>query len=451
MEGESAQSSLANILSELNFLQYLDWDPAAIPGILVVLALIVLSAFVSGSEVAFFSLSQSQLSDLDMKRRKSQRIRDFLHEPEKLLGTILVGNNLFNVAFIVVSYFVNRQLFDFGEAVWVEGLFNAVVITSVLVLFGEIIPKTFAAKNNLRMAYATVNLLHSLYFVVSPLVIVLNRTSEVIQRRLTLRESTMTDKDIDKAIELTVGENTGEGSKEILKGIVKFGNTAVKQIMQPRMDVVAVEGATRYDELLRIVRDSGYSRIPVYNGDLDRVTGILYAKDLLAYLEEGPGFDWQRLQRQAYYVPESKKIDDLLEEFRHKRVHMAIVVDEYGGASGVVTLEDVLEEVIGEIKDEFDDEAEIQYKKIDEQSFVFNGKTQLNDVCRVVGISTDTFDEVKGEADTLAGLILEITGSLPKSGDSINYKNFTFKIITVNNIRIVRVQLTIHDKVEAAA
>jgi len=215
--------------------------------------------------------------------------------------------------------------------------------------------------------------------------------------------------------------------------------------MQPRMDVVVVENITRFDELVRIVRDSGYSRIPVYERDFDNITGIMYAKDMLAYLDEGPDFKWQVFQRPAFYVPETKKIDDLLEEFRHKRVHMAVVVDEYGGASGIVTLEDVLEEVIGEIKDEFDDIQEIQFKRIDENSFLFDGKTQLNDVCRVVSIQTDTFDEVKGDADTLAGLILEMTGTLPKSGDAIDFENYTFKIITVNNIRIVRVQLTINE------
>jgi len=449
LEVDNPLNLLSAITTNLNIARYFEWDPVVIPGLFVMLLLILLSALVSGSEVAFFSLSQGQIHELDMKRKKAQRISNFLNQPEKLLGTILVGNNLFNVAFIIVSYFMINKLFDFGSNLLAEGLFNAVIITSILVLFGEIIPKTYASKNNMKMAHTTINLLNGLYLMTSPLVKLLNSSSELIHKRLSMKESTMTDEDIDHAIELTVGETTSKNNMEILKGIVKFGNIAVKQIMQPRMDVVAVESSTQFDEFIRIVRDSGYSRIPVFEGDFDNVTGILYAKDMLAYLEEGPDFQWHSLQRAPFYVPESKKIDDLLEEFRHKRVHMAVVVDEYGGASGIVTLEDVLEEVIGEIKDEFDDEQEIQYKKIDEKSYLFNGKTQLNDVCRVIRIQTDTFDNVKGDADTLAGLILEITGTLPKSGDAINFENYTFKIITVNNIRIVRVQLTIHDEVEA--
>lgn len=413
--------------------------------------LVILSAMVSGSEVAFFSLSQSQLNDLDPKRRSSLEIRRFMEQPERLLGTILVGNNLFNVAFIVVSYFVMLDLFDFHGNIILETVFNVVIITAVLVLFGEILPKTYASRYNVIMAHRTVKLLSVLYWLTSPVVNLLNSSNDMIHRRLSKKGSNMTDADIDEAIELTVGEGSSEGSKKILKGIVKFGNTSVKQIMQPRLDVVAVDQSVDFHRLISIVRDSGYSRIPVYKGDFDNITGILYAKDLLAYLDEGPNFRWQKLQRTAFYVPESKKIDDLLEEFRHKRVHLAVVVDEYGGASGLVTLEDVLEEVIGEIKDEFDAVHEIQYKRLDKNSFLFQGKTQLHDVCRVVGIETDAFDQIRGDADTLAGLILEITGIMPKSGDTIPFDKYTFKIITVNNIRIVRVQLTIHDDVEAAA
>jgi len=228
---------------------------------------------------------------------------------------------------------------------------------------------------------------------------------------------------------------------------VKFGNTSVKQIMQSRVDVVAIDKAVNFEELINVLRDSGYSRIPVFEDSFDNVIGIIYAKDLLDhYLDKGADFQWQNLLRPAFYVPESKKIDDLLEEFRQKRIHMAIVVDEYGGASGLVTLEDVLEEVIGEIVDEFDNTEDIKFKKIDEKTFMFQGKTQLIDVCRVVNTPVDTFNEIKGEADTLAGLILEINGTLPKSGQVIIYKNYHFKIITVNNIRIVRVQLTINNE-----
>lgn len=451
LEYESSSSALIQILLEPGYLSYFTWDSAVLPGIFMMVILAILSALVSGSEVAFFSLSKSQLEGFDDKRPKSLMIKRFLDEPEKLLGTILLGNNLFNVAFIIVSYFVFQRIVDFGDNVILDNLFNIVVITSILLLFGEIIPKTYAARHNVKMAHRTIQIIQLLYTMTSPVVHLLNSSGEFIQNRLSKKQSSMTDADIDQAIDLTVGDESSDENRNLLKGIVKFGNTSVKQVMQPRMDVVAIEQFTDFHTLINTVRDSGYSRMPVYEGDFDKVTGILYAKDLLAHLNEGPEFRWQKLQRRAFYVPESKKIDDLLEEFRNKRVHMAIVVDEYGGASGIVTLEDVLEEVIGEIQDEFDDVQEIQFKKVDRSSYLFQGKTQLQDVCRVVGIKTTTFDEVRGDADTLAGLILEMTGSLPKSGDIIEFENYTFKIITVNNIRIVRVQLTINDDVEAAA
>jgi gliding motility-associated protein GldE len=451
LQDDSALSSLINLFTDLNLLTYFQWDVSTLPGLVIMVLLILLSGLVSGSEVAFFSLSPSQLATFDPKNKRSRGIGQFLDEPEKLLGTILVGNNLFNVAFIIVSYFVINKLFDFHDNMLIETLFNIVIITSVLVMFGEILPKTYAAKHNVKMAHKTVSLLKVLYVINSPLVNLLNASSEIVHKRLSRKESYMTDADIDQAIELTVGTESTEANKQILKGIVKFGNTSVKQIMQPRLDVVAIDQTLDFHALINIVRDCGYSRIPVYEGDFDNITGLLYAKDLLAYLDRGPDFRWQKLQRKAFYVPESKKIDDLLEEFRHRRVHMAVVVDEYGGASGIVTLEDVLEEVIGEIKDEFDDAQEIQYKKMDDKSYLFHGKTQLYDVCRVVGIPTDTFDKVRGDADTLAGLILEMTGALPKSGDVIEFDKYSFKIITVNNIRIVRVQLTIRDDIEAAA
>ncbi|MCB0502543.1 MAG: gliding motility-associated protein GldE [Bacteroidetes bacterium] len=451
MEDDSWQSSLTQILSDLNIFQYFHWDGAMLPAVLIMLLLIWLSALVSGSEVAFFSLSPKQIHELDLKHKKAYRIDQFLKHPERLLGTILLGNNLFNVAFIMSSYFVIGKLFDFEGNTTIEWVFQAVIITSFLVLFGEIIPKTYATKRNLQMAFGTVNLLTLMYFLTSPLVKLLNKSSDLIQNRLRKKDSSMTSEDIDKAIELSVGTSETEENKNILKGIVKFGNITVKQIMQSRVDVVAADESLNYGELLNIVTSSGYSRIPIYKESFDNVTGILYAKDLLAHMEQPPEFKWQQLLRQAFYVPETKKISDLLEEFRQKRIHLAIVVDEYGGASGLITLEDVLEEVIGEIIDEFDDEAEIQYKKIDEATFLFQGKTQLNDVCRVVGLPTDAFNNYKGDADTLAGLILEINGTLPKSGDLITIDNYSFRIITVNNIRIVRVQLTIHNKVDEAA
>jgi gliding motility-associated protein GldE len=444
---DGAQSSLTEILTQFNILQYFSWNVEVFPALFFMVLLILLSALVSGAEVAFFSLNVNQIQTLDLKRKKDNRINWFLSEPEKLLGTILVGNNLFNVAFIVTSYFTLKVLFDFGEHERIQWIFETITITSFLVLFGEIIPKTYASKNNMTMARLTINLLTGLFFIIRPLVSALNKSTSFIQNRLKNIESSMTADDIDKAIELTVKDDAVKGNRNILKSLVKFGNTSVKQIMQSRVDVVAINKSVNFEEVISVLRDSGYSRMPVYEDSFDNVIGIIYAKDLLEhYLDQGVNFNWQKLLRPAFYVPESKKIDDLLEEFRSKRIHMAIVVDEYGGASGLVTLEDVLEEVIGEIVDEFDsEEEEINFKKIDEHKYLFQGKTQLNDVCRVINIPVDTFNDVKGESDSLAGLILEMNGTLPKSGQVISYKNYDFKIITVNNIRIVRVQITIND------
>ncbi|MCB0588961.1 MAG: gliding motility-associated protein GldE, partial [Phaeodactylibacter sp.] len=332
---------------------------------------------------------------------------------------------------------------------WLIGFLITVVgVTFLLVLFGEVAPKVYAKINNIRLARLMARPITILLKVLGPLNNLLVNTTRIIERKLasTAPGSNLTSReDIDEAIELTVSQEKDAGQDvDILKSIVKFGEVTVKQIMSSRVDVVAVDFRIDYHELLSVVRESGYSRIPVYENDFDNVAGILYVKDLLGHLNEGNDFEWQELIRtDVYYVPEAKKINDLLKEFQQQHLHLAIVVDEYGGSSGIVTLEDIMEEVIGEIKDEFDDEVEVVFKKIDDFNYLFEGKTLLNDVCRIVGIDTNTFDEVKGEADSLAGLILEITGVIPKVDSEIPYNQFRFKVVSVNRRRIEQILFTL--------
>lgn len=441
-------------------------------GIAVILLLLACSALVSGSEVAFFSLTPNDFERLEQENGPtSQRILALKNKPRRLLATILISNNFINIAIVILSEFVLMKTIPKGafdqwalfvvslwgapspERVaywsWLIGFLITVVgVTFLLVLFGEVAPKVYAKINNLQLARLMARPITFLLRVLGPLSNALVNTTRIIEQRLASKAtagSLASREDIDEAIELTVSqEKDAAQDVDILKSIVKFGEVTVKQIMSSRVDVVAVDFRVDYHELLRVVRESGYSRIPVYENDFDNVTGILYVKDLLGHLNEGREFEWQQLIRtDVYYVPEAKKINDLLKEFQQEHLHLAIVVDEYGGSSGIVTLEDIMEEVIGEIKDEFDDEVEVVFKKIDDYNYLFEGKTLLNDVCRIVGIDTNTFDAIKGEADSMAGLILEITGHLPKADAEISYNQFRFKIVSVSRRRIEQILFTL--------
>ena len=437
-------------------------------GVLAIILLLACSALISGSEVAFFSLTANDFERLEQENgKKSKHILALKDKPRKLLATILISNNFINIAIVILSEFVLMSLIPLDAfnniatgwlSLWgtpspesveywagVIGFFITVVgVTFLLVLFGEVAPKAYAKVNNLKLARRMAGPLTFLQGFFTPISAALVTTTKVIEKRLarTTHTSPLASReDIDEAIELTVSQEQDAGQEvDILKSIVKFGDVTVKQIMRSRVDVVAVDFRIDYYELLAVIRESGYSRIPVYDNDFDNVTGILYVKDLLGHLNEARGFEWQSLIRtDVYYVPEAKKIQDLLKEFQQQHLHMAVVVDEYGGSSGIVTLEDIMEEVIGEIRDEFDDEVEVVFKKIDDYNYLFEGKTLLNDVCRIVGIDTSTFNDVKGEADSLAGLILEITGVMPKADEEIPYENFTFKIVSVSKRRIEQI------------
>lgn len=447
-------------------------------GVVSILFLLIGSALVSGSEVAFFSLTNNDFERLQQENAgNSRRILLLKDKPRSLLATILISNNFINIAIVILSEFVLRRILpngifeQWGESIlttmplpeWVTSaglarvisfLITVVGVTFLLVLFGEVAPKVYAKLNNVRLAkFMSAPLLFLMQFF-RPISNVLVRSTRLIEMRLADRAkgaSITSREDLDEAIELTVSlEEDAEQEIDILKSIVKFGDVSVKQVMTSRVDVVAVDFRIGYEELLRVARESGFSRIPVYENDFDNVTGILYVKDLLGYLNEDSQFEWQQLIRpNVLYVPEAKKIDDLLKEFQKKHLHLAIVVDEYGGSAGIITLEDILEEIIGDIKDEFDDEVEVVYKKIDDYNYLFEGKTLLNDACRAMGISTSTFDDIRGESDSLAGLILELHGRLPKKDVVVEYNHFTFKIVSVNKRRIEQVLLTLPRNVVA--
>ncbi len=446
--------------------------PTLFGAIALVLLLLLCSALVSGSEVAFFSLTLNDFEKLEQENSQAgQRIIALKNKPRYLLATILIANNLVNIAIVIVSDAILRQLLpedlindwaatllqlfaleEYFQAASTANAINFLItvigVTFLLVLFGEVAPKVYANLNNIKLAKFMSGPLNILLNAFGPLSTVLVQWSNGIERRLAARTQSTggtSRKDIDEAIELAVqGEQGGRQEINILKRIVKFGDVSVKQIMRSRVDVIAVDFRTSYRELLRIVKDSGYSRIPVYDNDFDNVTGILYVKDLIGNLNEADHFEWQELIRtDVMYIPEAKKIDDLLKEFQAQRMHMAIVVDEYGGSSGIVTLEDILEEIIGDIKDEFDDELEVEYQKIDNFNYIFEGKTLLNDVCRVIGVDTNTFDGVRGDADSLAGLVLEMTGQLPKAESFIEYNGFRFKMVAVSRRRIERIRVTL--------
>lgn len=443
LDGEGRLWPLSLLLSI-----FLSPSPGVYAAMLAVVVLIICSALVSGSEVAYFSLFGREVEELRIKNSKSSiKALNLLRKPRFLLASILIANNLINVAIVVISYFVFENTLDLTYAPWLEFLVNVVIVTFILLLFGEVMPKVYSTKNNLKVTLFMAYPLSAMNYLFYPLSYVLVKTSSFLENRLRRNgaNNTVSVEEIEYAIDLTTDPHTTQQEVDILKGIVKFGNIMTKQIMCSRIDMIAVETQTNYAELLNIIHESGYSRIPVYKEDLDHVEGVLYVKDLLQHLDENDSFEWQSLLRPASFVPENKKIDDLLREMQENRVHLAMVVDEYGGTSGLITLEDILEEVIGEIKDEYDLLHEIEFQRIDDHNFIFEGKTALNDICKVIGVKEDVFDEVRGEADSLGGLILEIGGTMPSKGEERVYDNFVFTVMTIGENRIKKVKVTIND------
>jgi putative hemolysin len=423
--------------------------PGIITGFIMMALLLILSAAISGSEIAFFSLGPAQLSELRNDHSKSgQLILYLLERPKRLLATILIANNFVNVAIVIISSFIMSGLFDFSGSPLLGFLIQVIIVTALILLFGEIMPKIYASQNAVTTAHMMARPMLIIRKVFYPLSSVLVNSTTIIDKRIARKGHDISIDDLSEALNLTTSDNsTPEEERKILKGIVKFGDIAVKEIMRPRIDVTAVEDNIPYPSLLAAILDSGYSRIPVFHESFDNVTGILYIKDILQHLNRDDDFQWKDLQRTAFFVPENKRINDLLQEFQAKKIHLAVVVDEYGGTSGIITLEDILEEIVGEINDEFDNESDSSsYTKIDDLNYIFEGKTMLNDFCKVMGIEDRIFEDAKGESDTLAGLMLELAGKIPETNEKFQFQQYIFSAETVDKRRIKRIRVTITDE-----
>lgn len=418
-------------------------DPSLVFPLILLFILLLASALVSGSEVAYFSLSARQLDQMEQEKRGGlDTLKDLLDHPKTLLATILIANNFVNVGIVILSSFLSFELFDFTDYPTLGFLVQVVAITFLILLFGEVLPKVYATKNPTGFGLFMANPMILLRRIFKPFSFMLVRSTSFIEKRLQYRTDNLSVDDLSQALEMTDDTDSSQEEQKILQGIVKFGSTNVKQIMKPRMDVVAGDISWDYQQILKDILDSGYSRIPIYQDNFDTIKGVLYIKDLLPYVDAQANFDWQKLLRDPFFVPENKKIDDLLREFQEKKIHLAVVVDEYGGTSGIVTLEDVIEEIVGEISDEFDQE-ELVYSKLDDRNYVFEAKIHLTDFFRVIKAREEDFSEHSAEADTLAGFLLEIAGKFPEKNEEIEFKQFRFKVEGLDGRRITRIKVTL--------
>lgn len=416
---------------------------ALIAVVLLIVALLFCSALISGSEAAYFSLDQQERQKLGKKKDKyAESVLRHLEKPERLLATILVANNLINIAIVILTVYAAGLVIDFSEVRIGGYILMTVVFAWILLLFGEILPKIYASRHTTRVVRFMARPLHLMELVFRPVNSLLIHALWLVHKRTQNHSQNISLDDLSHALEMNSSDESYE-DKEILEGIMKFGNKTAAEIMQSRVGVVALNLKDSFEKAINVINDSGYSRIPVYSGSFDNIRGILYTKDLLPFIHDRETFRWQSIIRPPFFVPEAKKIDDLLEEFQKNKVHMAIVVDEYGGSSGIVTLEDILEEIVGDLLDEFD-EDENYSTRISENKYLFDGKIQLDNFYRVTGCDSHTFDDCKGDADTLAGLILEIKGEIPAIHEKIVCKNFVFKIDAADNRRIkkIRVEIT---------
>lgn len=410
--------------------------------------LLCCSALISGAEVAFFSLTPAELdpADDDPVARRVRTVRRLLSDPKKLLATILVANNLINIAIVLLFAGVGEKLFadirvDF-YGINLRFLLEVVVVTFLILLFGEILPKVYASRNSLRFSTFMAGPISVLDKFFSPISLPMRAGTIAIENRFGRRRSNISVDHLSQALELTDDQETTLEEQKILQGIVTFGNTDTKQVMRPRMEIFALSEEMNYKEIIPAIVENGYSRIPVYKDSIDKITGILYAKDLIPHLEKKT-FNWKKLLREAYFVPENKKLDDLLTEFKQMKMHLAIVVDEYGGTSGLISLEDIIEEIVGEISDEFDDE-DLIFSKLDDTNYVFEGKTPMKDFYKVIELDDpQLFEDAKGESETLAGFLLEISQGFPKKNEVINFHQYTFTIEAFENRRIKQVKLSI--------
>jgi len=413
-----------------------------ITGLIALVILLLASAILSASEVAYFSFGPEDIENLKADNtKKFQTVARLCNMPEKLLSTILIATNTLNVIIVLLAAFLGTEIFDFSTSPLIAFLIVAVVIIFLLLFFSEILPGLFNPKKNVSLTLFMAFPLAALELILRPISSLFVYSASSMKRRTSAFRTNISMDELSDALEQTTDEL--DEDEKILKGIVNFGNINVSAIMCPRIDVTAVDIRTAFNQVIPVIINSGFSRIPVYSESFDNVKGILYAKDVLPYMNNPGTFKWQSLLRNPYFVPETKKINDLLKEFQVKKIHMAVVIDEYGGTSGIVTLEDIMEEIVGEITDESDDD-EVLYRKIDDRTFVFEGKILLNDLIRILNLTSNPFEGARGESETLAGLILELTGEIPQQDQTIEYKNFTFIIESADRRRIKEIRVEIN-------
>lgn len=410
----------------------------------ITVILIMISGFASGSEIAFFSLSPKDIDDLNPERNESDaKITQLREDSERTLATILITNNFVNVTIIMLCNYIFSSIIDFGNARWLQFICITILLTFILLLFGEIMPKVYCAQNPLRFCRKAVNGIMFLRNLFWPMETILLRSGILAQKVVQRENHILSVDDLEQALELT-DKNDIKNEQNLLQGIIRFGDETAKEIMTSRQDVVDLDFKCSFDEVLKSIVDNNYSRIPVYQGNTDNIKGILYIKDLLPHLNKPSNFEWQLLIRPPYFVPETKKIDDLLREFQENKVHISIVVDEFGGTSGIVTLEDILEEIVGEINDEYDDE-EKAFVRLNKNTYIFEGKTLLSDFYKILKVDDEIFEDIEGDADTLAGLMLELKGDFPKIQEKLEYLNFTFEIMELEERRISKVKVIVRE------
>lgn len=399
------------------------------------------SALASGSEIALFSLTKKDIEEIE-KQRKKHLIENLLERPKKLLATILIVNNFINIAIVVISVQITNLIFANLDP-WLKFILEIGLVSFTILFFGEILPKIYASRNAVLFSMKVADLIHVLNIGLSPISMPMRSFSIFVEKKFKQQSSNFSVDHLSHALELTSDEETTKEEHKILQGIVNFGNTDTRQVMKPRIDVFALNESASFSEILPLIIENGYSRVPIYKENLDTVVGVLYSKDLLPHIDK-KDFKWTSLLRQPYFVPENKKLDDLLKEFQEKKIHLAIVVDEYGGTSGIVSLEDIIEQIVGDISDEFDDE-DLIYSKLDDNNYIFEGKTNLQEFYKAIDLDDETiFENAKGESETLAGLLLEISGRFPKKGEVIHFDSFKFTIEALDKKRIKQIKVTLN-------
>lgn len=431
-----------------SLLNFIVFDGILAVKIAILVLLLICSALISGAEVAFFGLSTTDINDIvDKKTVRGDIVAKLLKRPKKLLATILIANNAINIGIVLLFSTIGDILFAdidyllFG-VISVRFLLEVVVATFLILMFGEILPKVYANRNRISFSHMMAYPLKALDFLLSPLSLPMRSTTIFMYNKLGKEKSSLSVDHLSQALELTSEGDTTKEEQKILEGIVSFGNTDTKQVMRPRIDIFALDENMEFPEVVQEITKHGYSRIPVFSENMDNVLGVLYVKDLLSHIDE-KSFNWMPLIREPYFVPENKKLDDLLLEFQEKKIHLAVVVDEYGGTSGIVTLEDIIEEIVGDISDEFDDE-DLVFSKLDDYNFVFEGKTTLKDFYRVAKIEDEEdFEEQKGESETVAGFVLEIAGNFPKRGERLQFKNYLFTVEGLDKKRLKQIKVTL--------